>query len=428
MTASGSGNSRTIQDDCDGSQQEVWGRSKRDVVIGEVKNVNKFDVVVLGAGAAGLMAAMEAGRRGRRVVVLERAERPGKKILISGGGRCNFTNLHIRPDNFLSANPHFAKSALARYTPTDFIRLVEKHRIAYHEKTLGQLFCDGSAQQIVDLLMKECSEAGVRVAPAAAVREVRRDDSSGVFTVAGSKESFVVPALIVATGGLSIPKMGATGFGYDIARQFGIAIEPTRPALVPLTLAGAEQESFSDLSGVSAPVIAACGKQSFTEKMLFTHRGLSGPAILQISSYWKRPEAIRIDWAAEKELLAPLRATNARRDLSAAKAALRARLPARLADRLLDVAAPQSWTNAALDDLEGKLHAWAFTPGGTEGFEKAEVTAGGVSTDALSAQTMECRDVRGLHFIGEVVDVTGHLGGFNFQWAWASGAAAGRAV
>ncbi len=374
------------------------------------------------------MAAIEAGRRGRRVVVLERADRPGKKILISGGGRCNFTNLHTRPDNFLSKNPHFAKSALAQYTPADFIGLVERHRIAYHEKTLGQLFCDGSAQQIVDLLMKECADAGVRVATGAAVREVCRDDSSGVFTVVTGGDAFVAPALIVATGGLSIPKMGATGFGYEIARQFGVKIEPCRPALVPLTLAGAERDSFTDLSGVSATVTAACRKQSFTEKMLFTHRGLSGPAILQISSYWKRPEPIRIDWAPGQKLLTPLFAKNARRDLVAAKAALREQVAARLADRLIEVAAPKSWTNAALDELERRLHAWEFTPGGTEGYQKAEVTARGVSTDGLSARTMECRDVRGLYFIGEVVDVTGHLGGFNFQWAWASGAAAGRAV
>ena len=374
------------------------------------------------------MAAVEAGRRGRRVAVLERAERPGKKILISGGGRCNFTNLHTRPDNFLSANPHFAKSALARYTPADFIRLVERHRIAYHEKTLGQLFCDGSAQQIVDMLMKECADAGVRVALSATVSDVRRDDSSGIFTIIAGKDAYVAPSLIVATGGLSIPKMGATGFGYDIARQFRIPIEPCRPALVPLTLASSEHGFFSELSGVSAAVTATCRKQSFKEKMLFTHRGLSGPAILQISSYWNKPESIRIDWAPEQELLAPLHAVNARRDLAAAKTALRVQLPARLADRLLDVAAPQSWTNAALDALERRLHAWTFKPSGTEGYDKAEVTAGGVSTSALSAQTMGCRSVRGLYFIGEVVDVTGHLGGFNFQWAWASGAAAGRAV
>jgi predicted Rossmann fold flavoprotein len=389
---------------------------------------HRFDVLILGAGAAGLMAAMEAGRRGRRVAVLERAERPGKKILISGGGRCNFTNLHTRPENFLSANPHFAKSALARYTPADFIRLVERHGIAYHEKTLGQLFCDGSAQQIVDVLMSECAEAGVRVFLSTAIREVRRDDSPGAFMVVAGTDTFTAPALIIATGGLSIPKMGATGFGYDVARQFGVAIEPCRPALVPLTLAGAEHAQFAELTGVSAEVIAAFGKRNFREKMLFTHRGLSGPAILQISSYWNQPEGIRIDWAPGRQLLAPLRAENARRDLPAARAALRAHLPMRLADRLLEVAAPSRWTNHALDELERRFHAWNFTPSGTEGYDKAEVTAGGLSTSALSAQTMECRSVRGLYFIGEVVDVTGHLGGFNFQWAWASGAAAGRAV
>jgi len=388
-------------------------------------NQHSFDVLILGAGAAGLMAAIEAARRGRRVAVLERAERPGKKILISGGGRANFTNLHTRPDNFLSANPHFAKSALARFMPADFIRLVDRHGIAYHEKTLGQLFCDGSAQQIVDMLMSECAQAGVRVILSTAVREVRRDNS---FTVSAGNAIYTAPALIVATGGLSIPKIGATGFGYDIARQFGVPIETCRPALVPLTLAGAEHAHFADLTGVSAPVIASCGKRSFREKMLFTHRGLSGPAILQISSYWKKPEAIRIDWAPEQLLLAPLRAANARRDLAAAKAALRAQLPLRLADRLLEAAAPESWTNRALDELEHRLHSWTIAPSGTEGYEKAEVTAGGVSTSALSAQTMECRSVRGLYFIGEVVDVTGQLGGFNFQWAWASGAAAGRAV
>jgi predicted Rossmann fold flavoprotein len=398
--------------------------------VGEVGAVNQhsFDVLILGAGAAGLMAAIEAAHRGRRVAVLERAEQPGKKILISGGGRANFTNLHTRPDNFLSANPHFAKSALARYTPADFIRLVERHGIAYHEKTLGQLFCDGSAQQIVDLLMSECADAGVRVLLSTAVREVRRNDSSGAFTVDAGKAVYTAPALIVATGGLSIPKIGATGFGYDIARQFGVAIETCRPALVPLTLSGAEHTHFAELTGVSAPVTASCGKRSFREKMLFTHRGLSGPAILQISSYWKQPEAIRIDWSPERHLLAPLRAAHARRDLAAAKAALRAQLPARLADRLLEAASPQSWTNHALDELEQRLHTWTIAPSGTEGYEKAEVTAGGVSTSALSAQTMECLSVRGLYFIGEVVDVTGQLGGFNFQWAWASGAAAGRAV
>jgi hypothetical protein len=394
-----------------------------------------FDVVVVGAGAAGLMCAIEAGRRGRRVVLLERADRVGKKILISGGGRCNFTNLHCRPENFLSANPHFAKSALARYTPADFIALVESYGIAYHEKTLGQLFCDGSAEQIVRMLVSESAKANVRINPGARVREVRREPRCGTngrnddgFVVMTDTAAFSAPALVVATGGLSIPKMGATGFGYDIARQFGVPLCQCRPALVPLALGGAEHANFSDLSGVSAEVLVSLGKRSFREKVLFTHRGLSGPAVLQISSYWNVAEPVLVDWAPGHEFLAGMLGSGARRDLAAAKAALNAKLPARLAERLLDAAEPLSWTNHGIAELERRLHAWAFTPVGTEGYGKAEVTAGGVSTDALSAQTMECRDVPGLYFIGEVVDVTGHLGGFNFQWAWASGAAAGRAI
>jgi hypothetical protein len=390
----------------------------RDALIDiSIVHTHRFDVLILGAGAAGLMAAIEAGRRGRRVAVVERANLPGKKILISGGGRCNFTNLDTRPGNFLSANPHFAKSALARYTPADFIHLVERHGIAWHEKTLGQLFCDGSAQQIVDMLMRECMEAGVRVLVATTIHEVRCSDSlsasGSAFTVVAGNAVYTAPALMVATGGLSIPKIGATAFGYELARQFGIPIE---------------HALFAGLAGISAPVVASAGGRSFREKMLFTHRGLSGPAILQISSYWKPPEPIRIDWAADHQLLAPLRTPNARRDLASLNAALRMHLPARLADRLAEVAAPQGWTNRALDELERRLHSFAFTPTGTEGYEKAEVTAGGVSTAALSAQAMECRTVPGLYFIGEVVDVTGQLGGFNLQWAWASAAAAGRAV
>jgi predicted Rossmann fold flavoprotein len=391
-------------------------------------NQQSFDLLILGAGAAGLMAAIEAGRRGRRVAVLERAGHPAGKILISGGGRSNFTNLHAQPGNYLSANPHFAKSALARYTPADFIRLVERHGIAYHEKTQGQLFCDGTARQIVDLLLGECSGTNVRVFLSASVSEVLRDESSGAFTLTTGSGLFTAPALIVATGGLSIPKMGATGFGYDIARQFRVPVEPCRPALVPLTFSGAERGAFADLAGLSAPVAVTCGRRRFHEQLLFTHRGLSGPAILQISSYWKQPEPILIDWAPGQSLLAPLRAPHARRDPAGLKAALRAQLPVRLADCLLELAAPQSWTNHALDGLERRLHSFAITPAGTEGYNKAEVTAGGVSTAALSAQSMECRSVPGLYFIGEVVDVTGQLGGFNFQWAWASGAAAGRAV
>jgi predicted Rossmann fold flavoprotein len=391
------------------------------------------DVLILGAGAAGLMAAIEAGKRGRRVVLLERADRPGKKILISGGGRCNFTNLHTRPDNFISANAHFAKSAIARYTPTDFIALIERYRIPYHEKTLGQLFCDGSAQQIVDLLLAECGAAGVRIVLDAHIRNIGCDNpaapaNSGKFTVVTQSAAYSAAKVIVATGGLSIPKMGATGLGYDIARQFDLPVVEPRPALVPFTLAGSEHGAFAGLTGVSAPVTVTCGRRTFREKMLFTHRGLSGPAILQISSYWRPGESISIDWAPGHNALAPLLESSAGRDLTAARAALRAHLPARLADCLLEVAPPAAFTSHALAQYERRLHAWPFTPSGTEGFDKAEVTAGGVSTGALSAQTMECRAVPGLYFIGEVVDVTGHLGGFNFQWAWASGAAAGRTV
>jgi hypothetical protein len=393
------------------------------------------DVVVVGAGAAGLMCAIEAGRRGRRVVLLEHADRVGKKILISGGGRCNFTNLHCRGENFLSANPHFAKSALARYTPANFVGLVESYGIAYHEKTLGQLFCDGSAEQIVGMLLSECAKANVRIILGAKVREVIREPRRGAegrdgggFVVMTETGAFGASALVVATGGLSIPKMGATGFGYDIARQFGVPLRPCRPALVPLVLGGAEHAHFSGLAGVSTEAIVSIGKRGFREKLLYTHRGLSGPAVLQISSWWNGAEPVVVDWAPGQEILAGMREPGARRDLPAAKAALRAALPARLAERLLDAAGPRSWTNHGIAELERRLHGWAFTPVGTEGYEKAEVTAGGVSTDALSAQTMECREVPGLYFIGEVVDVTGHLGGFNFQWAWASGAAAGRAV
>jgi len=392
-------------------------------------------VLVLGAGAAGLMCATEAGRRGRRVALLEHADRAGKKILISGGGRCNFTNLHCRPEHFLSANPHFARSALARYTPADFIALIEKHGIAYHEKALGQLFCDGSAEQVTAMLLRECAASNVGIFLRINIREVRRENrpgsdgrAEGKFVLLTDTVAFSAPALVVATGGLSIPKMGATGFGYDLARQYGLPICECRPALVPLVLGGADHANFCDLAGVSTEVRVSIGKRSFREKLLITHRGLSGPAVLQISSYWNGVEPVRVDWAPEQEILSTLRRSNARRDLAAAKAVLREKLPARLAERLLDIAKPRAWTNHALAQLEHRLHSWTFTPVETEGYDKAEVTTGGVSTDALSAQTMECRHVPGLYFIGEVVDVTGQLGGFNFQWAWASGAAAGRAV
>ncbi len=374
------------------------------------------------------MAAIEAGRRGRRVVVVERADRPAKKVLISGGGHCNFTHLGVQSSHYLSANPHFVKSALSRFTPVDFLRRVERHGIAYHEKTPGQLFCNGSASQIASMLMNECAETGVRVLLSTAVEELRRDETSGLYSVATNRGLLQARSLVVATGGLSIPKIGATDFGYRVARQFGIPIEPCRPALVPLTLAGEELAHYSPLAGLSASVVARLGRRSFHEQLLFTHRGLSGPAILQISSYWRSGESIEIDWAPGQTILAPLRKDRARRDEAAARTALRAHLPARLADLLINLALPQSWTNRALDELEARLHGWRFTPSGTEGYAKAEVTAGGVSTGALSAQTMESRSVHGLYFIGEVVDVTGQLGGFNFQWAWSSGAQAGRSM
>jgi predicted Rossmann fold flavoprotein len=386
---------------------------------------NHYDVIILGAGAAGLMCAMEAGRRGRRVAVLERAERIGKKILISGGGRCNFTNLHCRPEHFISTNPHFVKSSLARYTPEDFIELVRKHGIPYHEKTLGQLFCDHSATEIVNMLEAECRAAEVRIFTNVEVEAV---EANGGFTVRSATQTYHADALVVATGGLSIPKMGATGFGYELARQFGLKIVETRPALVPLTFGVEDREAYCELAGSSADVVASIGKQSFREKMLITHRGLSGPAILQISSYWRGGEAVNIDLSPEQRVMYELLESSAGRDVYAAKDAMRAVLPHRFADRWVEMNAPQRWTNHDISELEQRIHRWPVKPDGTEGYAKAEVTAGGVDTNELSAKTMESKKAPGLFFIGEVVDVTGHLGGFNFQWAWASGYCAGQAV
>ena len=371
------------------------------------------------------MCAIEAGKRGRRVAVLEHADRLGKKILISGGGRCNFTNLHCQPENFLSSNPHFAKSALTRYTPADFIALVEKHRIPYHEKTLGQLFCDRSARDILSMLEEECRAANVSIFLNTGIESVSHPNQ---FLVQSNHAEFRAPALVVATGGLSIPKIGASSFGYDLARQFGLNIREPWPGLVPLVLDAADRTLYCDLAGVSTKIIASCNGQQFREKMLITHRGLSGPAILQISSYWKNPQKISFDLVPGSDLTAIFRDPKTPRTLSALRTELRKILPARLADRWLDQHSPASWTNAALSDFERQAHEWTITPAGTEGFDKAEVTAGGVETDELSAKTMESRKVPGLFFIGEVVDVTGHLGGFNFQWAWSSGAAAGRTV
>jgi predicted Rossmann fold flavoprotein len=384
----------------------------------------RFDVVILGAGAAGLFCAAEAGKRGRRVAVLESTERAGKKILISGGGRCNFTNIYCTPENFLSANAHFAKSALARFTPADFIALVDKYKIPFHEKTLGQLFCDHSAQEITGLLEAECAAGGVKIFLNAQVREVAQTTE---FVVRTESEEFRTPVLVVATGGLSIPKMGATSFGYELAKQFALKIQPTRPALVPLILGKHGQKQYCDLAGVSAEVIASVDGAAFREKMLITHRGLSGPAILQISSYWERGSAITLDLAPGREL-APAVQRAKYRNLPELVAALQGSLPRRFAERWVELHEPESLSNAGLEKFEQEVHAWSVLPAETEGYEKAEVTAGGVDTDELSSKTMESRKVSGLFFIGEVVDVTGHLGGFNFQWAWASGAAAGRAM
>jgi hypothetical protein len=450
----------------------------------------EFDVIVLGAGAAGLMCAAVTGQRGRRVALLEHNGQPGRKILISGGGRCNFTNLHCGPDNFLSENPHFAKSALALYTPQHFLELVERYGIPWHVKTLGQLFCDGSARAILEMLLAECELGRVEIVLNVGGIAVERS-ASGEFCVASSQGEFRAGALVVATGGLSIPKMGATGLGYELAQQFGLGVVEPRPALVPLVLGG-DEAGWMELAGVSAEVVVwvepiaerrtagakaharqeasaarlnSCPvtKQStifadvgkgrslvrFREKMLVTHRGLSGPAVLQASSYWQPGEALVVDFVPgtvrshpsrknndaarvghpniEAGILESLRQPGARRDSAALRQALHEVLPQRLASYLAEIGGPHGWSNAALEACERKLHRWEFHPVGTEGFEKAEVTAGGVDTRGLQARTMEARAVPGLFFIGEAVDVTGQLGGFNFQWAWASAVAAGKA-
>jgi predicted Rossmann fold flavoprotein len=387
-----------------------------------------YDAIILGAGAAGLMCAAIAGQRGRRVLLLDHADEPGKKILISGGGRCNFTNVHTAPDRYLSANPHFAKSALSRYTAQDFLALVDRHGIAWHEKTLGQLFCDGSARQIVAMLLEECARGAVDIACACPIHEVAHAD--GQYRVTTGRGIATAPSLVIATGGPSIPKMGATGFAYDLARQFGLKIVQPRPALVPLTLSG-EDALFRELSGVSADVVARCGKTRFREAALFTHRGLSGPAILQISSYWTHGDQIGIDYLPDQPanwLIEAKRTT----PKATVRRLLRAALPERLADVLCDQIGLDgdlgTLSDRALLAAQTRLADWLFRPNGSEGYAKAEVTAGGISTASLSSKTMEATRVPGLYAIGEAVDVTGWLGGYNFQWAWASGWVAGQHI
>jgi predicted Rossmann fold flavoprotein len=398
----------------------------------------KFDVVILGAGAAGMFCAAQAAQRGIRVAVLERSDNPGKKILISGGGRCNFTNLHCGPQNFLSDNPDFCRSALARFTPNDFIGLVKKHRIPYHEKhpypgaAAGQLFCDRSAADIVTMLLEECAAAKVQVVLNTRIAEVTRDDDYRVRVHGADGEAvdFVSPVLVVATGGLSIPKMGATGLGYEIARQFGHSIIPCRPGLVPLKFATSDARAYKELAGVSVMVSARTGAGTFREKLLFTHAGLSGPAILQVSSYWnwRNKDSVTIDLAPELEWTREIRDSGENRDLVALRTALRKAVPRRLADVWIEKHQPKDWTNHSLKLLEHGVHHWDVFPSGTEGYEKAEVTAGGVNTKELSSKSMESGKSPGLYFIGEVVDMTGWLGGYNFQWAWASAVAAGKDI
>jgi predicted Rossmann fold flavoprotein len=382
-------------------------------------SVERYDVIVAGGGAAGLMCALRAGLRGRRVLVLEHADKVGKKILISGGGRCNFTNLGSRPEAFLSANPHFCKSALARYTQHDFIALVEKHRIAWHEKTLGQLFCDGSARQIVAMLLAECAAVGVEVKVGHRITGIDKADH---FTVATDHGTFTSRSLVLATGGLSIPKMGATAFAHDTARRFGLELTETRPALVPLTL------KVPELSGVSLEVVTRLGRTSFREAMLFTHRGLSGPAILQISSYWRDGQEIVIDLLPDTDAASFLKERKRTRPKAELRTVLAEVLPQRLAQHLATEGTMANLRDRDLDALAERLKTWKIVPSGTEGYAKAEVTVGGIDTDELSSRTMEAKKVPGLFVIGEAVDVTGWLGGYNFQWAWSSGWAAGEAV
>jgi predicted Rossmann fold flavoprotein len=391
---------------------------------------DSFDAIVVGGGAAGLMCALTVGQRGRRVLVIERANRVGKKILMSGGGRCNFTNTGTAPANFISANPHFCKSALARYTPADFIAMVERHSIAYHEKELGQLFCDDSSRQIVKMLLDECASGGVRIETSCEISRVQHVEGTYALETSGGK--FATPSLAIASGGLSIPSMGASGFGYDIARQFGHNVLPVRAGLVPLTLSGKHQERLADLSGVAFPITARCDGARFDNFMLITHRGVSGPAILQISSYWNPGDDLRIDLLPGINPFEWLRDEQSQRPAAELKTVLSERLPKRFAQRLCEhwlINKPlRQFREGQLREIATQLADWPLIASGTEGYRTAEVTLGGVDTDGISSTTMQSKSMPGLYFIGEVLDVTGWLGGYNFQWAWASGWACGQVV
>ncbi len=392
--------------------------------------MDQFDVVVIGAGAAGMMCAVEAGKRGRKVLVIDHADAPGEKIRISGGGRCNFTNINAAPANFISANPHFAISALRRYTAKDFIAWVEREGVAYHEKTLGQLFCDGSAKEIIAMLTGAMRQAGVTLRLKTTVERVEQEDEGFLLSTSGGPVA--CEALVIASGGKSIPKMGATGFGYDIARQFGLNLVETRPALVPLTFEIGMLERLKPLAGVAVDAVVSCGKTRFAEAMLFTHRGLSGPSILQISSYWREGQAITVDMAPGVDIAATLKAARQTRGKQAAITVLSEHLPRRVAQMVLDEAAAPANAGDLSDKAIGRIatavNAWTVKPVGSEGYRTAEVTLGGVDTGGLESKTMQAKAVPGLYFIGEVVDVTGWLGGYNFQWAWSSGWVAGQAV
>lgn len=398
--------------------------------IATISAMEATDVVIIGAGAAGLMCAIEAGKRGRRVVVLDHAKKPAEKIRISGGGRCNFTNLHTKPQHFISCNPSFCVSALSRFTPQHFIALVEKHRIAYHEKTLGQLFCDDTSKQIIDMLLEECAKNGVQIFLENSVSRIEKTLSG--FAIHTAHTTLNAQSLVIASGGLSIPKMGATGFGYAVAKQFNIPIVPTRAGLVPFTFEGAMLDYVKSLAGISLEVEASCDSHAFREGMLFTHRGLSGPAILQISSYWREGKTVAINLLAEGDAFDYLKQHKTQHPKQALATVLANVLPNRLAERIVT---DQGVTvkmaeigDRTLKTVAEAITRWQLIPHGTEGYRTAEVTLGGVDTAALSSKTMESLSVAGLYFIGEVVDVTGHLGGFNFQWAWASGFAAGQSV